>query len=97
MEVDIEMPANYVGQTTRECIQSGLYFGQLGALKEIISGIKTEVFKNDSLIVVGTGGFSQLYKDKALFDVILPDLVLQGLQKAYELTNQSCAKISQNN
>jgi type III pantothenate kinase len=89
MEVDIEIPANFIGQTTRECIQSGLYYGQLGALKEIISGIKSEVFNNDSFIVIGTGGFSQLYKDKILFDVILPDLVLQGLHKAYEYYSQS--------
>jgi type III pantothenate kinase len=87
MEVDIEIPSTYVGQTTRECIQSGLYFGQLGALKEIISGIKSEVFKHDSFVVIGTGGFSQLYKDKSLFDVIVPDLVLQGLCKAFEFDN----------
>jgi type III pantothenate kinase len=84
MEVDIEIPPTYIGRTTRECIQSGLYYSQLGALKEIISGIRNEVFHNESFVVIGTGGFSQLYKDKSLFDVILPDLVLQGLHKAYD-------------
>src|SRR4029079_341293 len=40
MEVDIEIPSNYIGRTTREAIQAGLYFGQLGALREIIAGHK---------------------------------------------------------
>jgi len=83
MEVDIKTPDTYIGRTTRECIQSGLFYGQLGALKEIVAGFKAEVF-NAPPVVIGTGGFSQLYKDKALFDVMLPDLVLQGLCKAYE-------------
>ncbi|HVE43840.1 MAG TPA: type III pantothenate kinase [Gammaproteobacteria bacterium] len=84
MEVDIEEPACYLGSSTRECIQSGLYYGQLGALKEIIVGMRNEALHGEDSIVIGTGGFAQLYKDRGLFDVILPDLVLQGLLKAYE-------------
>ena len=57
---------------------------QLGALKEIIVGLKSERFQDKPILIIGTGGFSQLYKDKKLFDVILPDLVLQGLRRAYE-------------
>jgi type III pantothenate kinase len=93
IEVDIEVPASYYGRTTRECIQSGLYYGQLGALKEIISGIKKEVFADEASVVLGTGGFSQLYKDQSLFDVILPDLVLQGLHKAHEYFCQEKIKM----
>ncbi len=33
--------------------------------------------------MIGTGGFSQLYEGKGLFDEIIPDLVLQGLQRAF--------------
>lgn len=83
MAVDIEIPENTIGRTTRESIQSGLYYGQLGAIKEIIHGFKQEVFNEESVLVIGTGGFSQLFKDQSLFDMILPDLVLQGLQIAY--------------
>lgn len=89
MEVDIEAPSSFVGRTTRESIQAGLYYGQLGALKEIINGIKQETFNQEPALIIGTGGFSQLFRDKALFDVILPDLVLQGLSKAYEYSIES--------
>ncbi len=83
MAVDIEIPNNYIGRTTRASIQSGLYYGQLGALREIIHECKREAFGGEQVIVIGTGGFSQLFKDKQLFDVIMPDLVLHGLNKAY--------------
>ena len=83
-EVDIEIPDFFLGRTTRESIQVGLYYGHLGALKEIIVGLKSERFQDKPILIIGTGGFSQLYKDKKLFDVILPDLVLQGLRRAYE-------------
>lgn len=84
MEVDIEMPPFYIGRNTRENIQSGLFYGHLGALKEMIAGVKSEAFPTDTMIVIGTGGFAQLFKDKGLFDVILPDLVLHGLNNAYD-------------
>lgn len=83
MEVNIEHPATYIGRATRESIQSGLFYGQFGALKELINGMREEAFKNEPAVVIGTGGFAQLYKDKNLFDAILPDLVLQGIAKAY--------------
>lgn len=84
MEVDIEAPRSYVGRTTRESIQSGLYYGHLGAVKEVIAGYRKEVFTDIPPVIIGTGGFSNLFRDKALFDVILPDLVLQGLHKSYQ-------------
>jgi type III pantothenate kinase len=85
MDVDIEKPANYIGRSTRESIQSGLYYGQLGALKEIIAGFQQEAFHSEPVTVIGSGGFAQLYKEKPLFTALLPDLSLQGLCKAYEL------------
>lgn len=92
MEVDIEAPSTFVGKTTRESIQTGLYYGQLGALKEIIHGMKNEIFSDEHPLIIGTGGFSQLFREKSLFDVILPDLVLQGLHKAYDYSVQHDAK-----
>ncbi len=84
MEVDIETPPTYLGQTTRESIQRGLYYGHLGALREIICGLEEELFEGEKAWVIGTGGFSQLFRDEGVFDVILPDLALQGLKAAYE-------------
>lgn len=92
MEVNIEEPTSYVGRSTKESIQAGLYFGQLGALRELINGYRQQEFAGEPVMVIGTGGFSQLFKNKSLFDVILPDLVLQGLNKAYEYSTQQDEK-----
>ncbi len=89
MAVDIEIPGAYMGKTTRESIQSGLYYGHLGALREIISGFKKEIFLGETVHVIGTGGFAQLYEETALFDCYISDLVLQGLRKAYEYSHLS--------
>ena len=87
-DVDIEEPTTVMGQSTRECIQSGLYHGHLGAMKEVIAGYKKEVFFNDDVTVIATGGFAQLFRERELFDIILPDLVLQGLRVAYTNASQ---------
>ncbi len=84
LAVELEIPVNYLGRNTRASIQSGLFYGQLGALKEIMSGLKQELFPDETVFVIGTGGFSQLYKIHKLFDTIMPDLVLQGLRTAFE-------------
>lgn len=94
MEVDIEEPNTYLGQSTRECIQRGLYFGHLGAMREIVAGYKKELFPDEEVVVIGTGGFSQLFKDQKLFDAILPDLVSQGIRIAYENSKAAQARLA---
>lgn len=88
MEVNIDAPQTVIGNTTHGSIQSGLFYGQLGALKELINGFKQEAFSGQDVKVVGTGGFAQLYKDTKLFDEILPDLVLTGLNVAYQSSQE---------
>ncbi len=73
-----------LGQTTTSNIQSGLYYGHRGAIKEIISSISKEQFSGKAPVVIGTGGFAQLFEEDNIFDAIYPDLVLQGLKIAYQ-------------
>ncbi|MBS0287916.1 MAG: type III pantothenate kinase [Proteobacteria bacterium] len=80
--VRILKPGVALGQSTAANIQSGLYFGQRGAIKEIIQSISKEMF-NEPPVVIGTGGFAHLFEEDNIFDVILSDLVLKGLQIAY--------------
>lgn len=88
--VDIMKPQVVVGRGTRESIQSGLYYAQLGAVKELIAQIKAEHFANESCLVLATGGFSYLFQDEKVFTAIIPDLVLQGLAAALELNSAKC-------
>lgn len=80
--VEIKKVFNIVGSTTAECIQSGLYFGMLGATQEIIKQIKLQHFYNEDLLVIATGGFASLFTGEKVFDHISPDLVLYGIYLA---------------
>lgn len=78
--VEIVKPKNIVGFSTVECIQSGLYYGQLGVIHEAMRRITDEYFDGQQSIVIGTGGFSYLFEDENIFTAIDPDLVLRGLR-----------------
>lgn len=78
--VEIVKPSSSVGRSTIESIQSGLYLASLGACREIISKIKHEIFDQDNCKVIATGGFAALFENEGIFDVNLPDLVLDGLR-----------------
>lgn len=83
--VEIRRKEVCLGRTTAESIQSGLFFGHLGALREIMQRIKLEEFSGQHPKVIATGGFAALFGDTDLFDQVVPDLVLRGLLAALKL------------
>ena len=80
--VEIVSTDKRLNRTTAGSIQTGLYRGHLGALKEITHGVAEQHFSNDPPLVVATGGFARLFEKEGLFDEIIPDLVLKGLLMA---------------
>jgi type III pantothenate kinase len=83
--VEIAKPQQITGRSTCESIQAGLYYGNIGAIKEIIKLMSAEVFADHQPIIISTGGFSSLFANEHIFDVIEPDLVLHGLRLAWEM------------
>ena len=82
--VEIVQPKQFIGRSTVECIQSGIYYGHLGMMRELIQNFTNELFPQDKPKIIGTGGFAQLYLEQQIFDIVLPDLVLEGLNLAAE-------------
>ncbi|MCH9757264.1 MAG: type III pantothenate kinase [Gammaproteobacteria bacterium] len=80
--VDIVRVEQVVGRSTVESIQSGIYFGALGAVKEVIERVKTQIFPEEEVLVLATGGFAVLFEKENIYDHLLPDLVLEGLRLA---------------
>jgi type III pantothenate kinase len=80
--VEIIKIENAVGRSTVESIQSGIYYGVLGACRELIGRMKKEVFSTDQALVLATGGFASLFDKQDLYDHLVPDLVLQGIRLA---------------
>lgn len=80
--VEIIKTENVVGRSTIESIQSGVYYGVLGACRELINRINHEAFDGQRALVLATGGFASLFDKQGLYDHIVPDLVLQGIRHA---------------
>ena len=82
--VDFVKPKRVIGQTTEEAVRSGVYYGYIGILKEIVNSIKNEL-KNQDLKVIMTGGYSNIFIDKLNFITkVIPDLTVNGIYKIYK-------------
>ena len=89
--VEIVRKETCLGRTTASSIQSGLYFGHFGALREIMNRIQLEEFEGVSPKVIATGGFATLFGGTGLFDQIVQDLVLRGLLGVLEMNTAKAA------
>lgn len=87
--VEIVAKNEALGLSTVESLQSGLYYGHLGAMREIITRITTQCFNGEKAFVIGTGGFSSLFEKEKIFDAIIPDLVLKGNLIALQMNQQN--------
>lgn len=83
--VEIVPATELVGRSTIECIQSGLYFGNRAVIHGLTRDIREQVFQGEPAVVIATGGFSRLFEREKVFDALLPDLILIGLERALSL------------
>lgn len=81
--VDISRPQRVVGTNTVACMQSGIFWGYVGLVREICERIKAE--RNCEMRVISTGGLAPLFQQsEALFDAFQDDLTMHGLAVIYE-------------
>ena len=90
--VEIVPPAELIGRSTIECIQSGLYYGNRAVVRALTRELHDQAFPNEPALIIGTGGFSRLFARDNLFDVTLPDLILVGLERALHLNPGASAR-----
>ena len=76
--VDIAKPQRVVGTNTVACMQSGVFWGYVGLVREICNRIKAE--RARPMKVSATGGLAPLFQQTdALFDAIEDTLTMHGL------------------
>jgi len=81
--VNIEPPKNIIGKSTVECIQSGLYYGYIGLVKEILARLKNN-FKT-KVNIIATGGLATLIvKEIPEIKYTVPELTLEGIRIIYQ-------------
>ncbi len=83
--VEIVPVTSAIGKTTIQSIQNGLYWSNVGMVKELVARMTQEAFADDPPVVIGTGGFAHLFDGQDLFDEVVPDLILEGLREAVRL------------
>jgi len=70
-------PRFALGRTTETAIKSGVFYGALGATRELLRRIRGELGK--AAPAVATGGWSGSFGDKKIFRNVEPNLTLIGM------------------
>ena len=83
--VEIKPTRSAIGKTTVDSIQSGLYWSNVGMVRELSKRITDEVFADEAPLIIATGGFAHLFDRESLFDHVVSDLILTGLLEALRL------------
>lgn len=85
--VDISRPELVIGTNTVACMQSGVYWGYIGLIKEICARIKVE--HGRPMKIIGTGGLAPLFQQgEDLFDVTEDMLTMHGLLDIYNYNKE---------
>jgi len=83
--IAIEAPEtdSVVGRTTQDQMLIGIYFGYIAMIEGLVARMRAEVGR--PIRVISTGGLAPLFEQHTpIFDVIEPDLTIQGLGIMYD-------------
>ena len=76
-------PDGPIGRNTVHSMQSGIFFGYVELVRGMVRRFKEEI--GQEALVIGTGGYASLLAEEVgCFDVLEPDLNLDGLRLVFE-------------
>ncbi len=85
--INIRKPEQVIGASTVKALESGIYYGFLGQIKEIVNLFKASLAGEPK--VIATGGLAWLWeKDADCFDIVNPRLTLEGLRFLGEMNRK---------
>lgn len=83
-KVALSVPGQAIGRSTVSAMQSGLVFGYVGLVKELVGRLKAELGGNPK--VIATGGMAELISDwTRVIDIVNTRLTLEGIRIIYQL------------
>lgn len=87
-KVELEEPRNVIGKNTVEAIQSGVVYGFIGLVDNVIANILNEInLSKNEVKIVATGGYAKLIASKSKYiEEYDYDITLQGMKMIYDKT-----------
>ena len=83
--VELIKPKGVIGRNTEESLRSGIFYGTVGQIDEIVRQIKREL--GGQIKVVATGGLASLVaNDAETVELVEPFLTLEGLRLIFHRT-----------
>jgi len=87
-KVSLAKPRKAIGTSTAESMRSGIIFGSVGQIDEIVNRIKEELRKEHRVKkkpkVIATGGLADLIaRESKTIEKVEPTLTLKGLRRIY--------------
>ncbi|EHH68577.1 type III pantothenate kinase [Gluconobacter morbifer] len=77
--MSVGRPSEAIGRNTNVAMRSGLFWGYVGLVEGLVKRISAEMASRPKIIA--TGGLAPLFSEGTeLFDVLAPDLTLDGLR-----------------
>lgn len=85
--VDVTKPQQVIGTNTVACIQSGVFWGYAGLVREICARIAAE--RGRAMKIIATGGLAALFDQiEDLFDTWDDDLTMHGLRLIHDYNRE---------
>ncbi|MFA5779967.1 MAG: type III pantothenate kinase [Elusimicrobiota bacterium] len=81
-KIKLEVPKNIIGKNTKEAIMSGIFYGHLGLIKEVIKKVKGERLNVKKIIL--TGGYATFFSKHFPDFIVDGDITLKGLKIIFE-------------
>ena len=76
---NIRRPAHVIGRTTQDSLASGLYYGYVGLVSELVRRLRAEMGGKPA--VLATGGLAGLWASSVPgLEAVVPHLTLEGLR-----------------
>lgn len=86
--IDITTPQKVIGKNTVDCMQSGIFWGYVGLVKEICTRIREE--HGRPMRIVATGGLAPLFQQsQTLFDHFEDSLTMHGLTIIHQYNKEN--------
>lgn len=83
-KVELVPPGSVIGRNTVAAMQSGLVYGYVGLIRELVNRLKEELGGKPK--VIATGGMAEVVSEWVKeIDIVNPRLTLEGLRIIYQL------------